>query len=475
VLQTRSHGTCAYGASYATEALTPQAYISGPLPETDDMNRANLAPIAAALAVSASAQMQPIAFTEFDLDNGLHVILHEDHSTPIVSVSVMYHVGSKNETKDRRGFAHFFEHLLFEGSANIDRGEFSKHVEKAGGVLNANTNGDRTYYYEVLPSNQLELGLWLESERMLHAKVDQIGVDTQREVVKEERRQRYENQPYGSILIEVLKRAYTVHPYQWPTIGFMEDLNAASEADYRTFYKTYYVPNNAVLVVAGDIKQDAAKELVKKYFAGIPQGNDVPPVKAEEPPMNGEVRDVVKDNIQLPAVVQAYRIPAIGTDDFYAVDMLNRILSNGNSSRLQTKLKDEQELALVVGSFSLPFEHPGLAIAFAIAAAGIDPDTLEASMNAEFARVGKEPISVTELAKLKAQLETEYVQANSRITGVAENLANAYTFMGGTKTVNGELDRYLAVTAADIQRVAKEYFVPQNRVVLHYVPNTSQN
>ncbi|MEO8069528.1 MAG: pitrilysin family protein [Flavobacteriales bacterium] len=439
------------------------------------MNRASMAPLAAALAVSASAQMKPIEYTEFDIDNGLHVILHEDHSTPIVSVSVMYHVGSKNEEANRRGFAHFFEHLLFEGSANIERGEFSKYVEKAGGVLNANTNGDRTYYYEVLPSNQLELGLWLESERMLHAKVDQKGVDTQREVVKEERRQRYENQPYGSILIEVLKRAYTVHPYQWPTIGFMEDLNAASEADYRAFYKTYYIPNNAVLVVAGDIKKDAAKELVKKYFGGIPKGNDVPTVKAKEPEMNGEVRDVVKDNIQLPAVVQAYRIPALNTDDFYAVDMLNRLLSNGNSSRLQKRLKDEEEKALVVGSFSLPFEHPGLAIAFAIAAVGVQPDSLEKSMNAEFERAGKEPISDTELAKLKVQLETEFVQGNSRITGVAENLANAYTFAGDTKTVNSELDRYLAVTPADIQRVAKQYFIPSNRVVLYYVPNTSQN
>ncbi|MDQ3100745.1 MAG: insulinase family protein, partial [Bacteroidota bacterium] len=205
------------------------------------------------LAAPATAQSRAIEFTEFDLDNGLHVILHEDHGTPIVAVSVMYHVGSKDEDSKRRGFAHFFEHLLFEGSENIARGEFSKLVESAGGVLNANTSGDRTYYYEVLPSNHLELGLWLESERMLHAKVDQVGVNTQREVVKEERRQRYENQPYGSLLIEVLDRAYKEHPYKWPTIGFMEDLNAASEQDYKDFYKRFYIPNNAVLVVAGDI------------------------------------------------------------------------------------------------------------------------------------------------------------------------------------------------------------------------------
>ncbi|MCC6399435.1 MAG: insulinase family protein, partial [Flavobacteriales bacterium] len=277
------------------------------------MRRTTTLLLAPMLAIPLTAQKGAITFTEFDLDNGLHVIVHEDHGTPIVAVSVMYHVGSKDERPDRRGFAHFFEHLLFEGSATLGRGEFSKHVEKAGGVLNANTNGDRTYSYEVLPSNQLELGLWLESERMLHARVDQKGIDTQREVVTEERRQRYENQPYGSILIEVLKRAYTVHPYQWPTIGFMEDLNAASEQDYIDFYKTYYVPNNAVLVIAGDVKAADMRKLVEKYFAAIPRGKDIVRPTAVEPQLKGEVRDVVHDQIQLPAVVQAYRIPAYGT------------------------------------------------------------------------------------------------------------------------------------------------------------------
>src|SRR5690606_34569720 len=210
----------------------------------------------------------------------------------------------------------------------------------------------------VLPSNQLELGLWLESERMLHAKVDQVGVDTQREVVKEERRQRYENQPYGSILIEVLKRAYKKHPYQWPTIGYMEDLNAASEQDYKEFYKRYYVPNNAVLVVAGDIDPDSTRALVEKYFKDIPRGNEVKRPEIVEPPLQKEVRDVIYDRVQLPAVVQAYRIPANGTPDFYAVDMVNRLLSSGNSARMNKSIKDEQQKAVYVGAFSLPFEHP---------------------------------------------------------------------------------------------------------------------
>jgi len=426
-------------------------------------------------ALQAPAQLRTIAYTEFDLKNGLHVILHEDRTTPIVAVSVMYHVGSKDEASDRRGFAHFFEHLLFEGSDNIARGEFSKYVERAGGVLNANTNGDRTYYYEVLPSNQLELGLWLESERMLHARVDQKGIDTQREVVKEERRQRYENQPYGSLLIEVLKRAYKVHPYRWPTIGFMEDLNAASEKDYQTFYKTFYVPNNACLVLAGDFDPKTIRPVVERYFGDIPRGGEIPRNTVQEPPLASEVRDVVYDNIQLPAVVQAYRIPAQGTPDFYAVDMLNRLLSNGNSSRLNKNVKDREQLALYVGAFSFPFEEPGLAIAFAIANAGVSADSLERAMDAEFKTVREVTVDFEELNKLKAQLETEFVNDNSRVAGIAGNLASAYMLQGGTKHINEELARYMKLTPADLRRVAEEYFDPSRRVVLHYLPKSQQN
>lgn len=415
-----------------------------------------------------------IDHTEFDLDNGLHVILHKDNSTPIVAVSVMYHVGSKNDAPDRRGFAHFFEHLLFEGSKNIDRGDFSKYVENAGGVLNANTSGDRTYYYEVLPSNQLELGLWLESERMLHAKVDQKGVDTQREVVKEERKQRYENQPYGSILIEVLERAYKKHPYRWPTIGYMEDLNTASVQDYQAFYKTFYVPNNAVLVVAGDIDEDVAREQIYRYFGDIPRGAEVVRPSIVEEPLEQEFRSTVYDDIQLPAVVTAYRIPGNGTPDFYAVDMVNRLLSNGNSSRLNIAVKDEQQKAVFVGAFSLPFEDPGLAIHFAIANSGVDVTDLEHSMDAEMARVQSEGVPAAELEKLKAQLESEYISANARVAGVAGNLATAYMLLGDTKLVNTELDRYLSLTSEDLQRAARTYFDKERRIVLHYLPRVQE-
>lgn len=425
------------------------------------------------LAATATAQRSAIAYTEFDLDNGLHVILHQDRSTPIVCVSVMYHVGSKNEDPTRRGFAHFFEHLLFEGSANIGRGEFSKHVEHAGGVLNANTTADRTYYYEVLPSNQLELGLWLESERMLHAKVDQKGVDTQREVVKEERRQRYENQPYGTILLEVLDRAYVKHPYRWPTIGFMEDLNAASEKDYQDFYKKFYVPNNAVLVVAGDIEPGQARELVTKYFKDIPRGAAVEQPKVAEEALKGEQRGVVHDRIQLPAVVLGYRIPPAGSKDFYAVELVNRLLSSGNSSRLNVALKDQQQKAIATGAFNLPFEQGGLAILYAIANAGVEAPALEQAMLAELERIKRDGVPKDEFAKLVAQLEMESVQDRARIAGIASDLARCHMLLGDTRLVNTEIERYLALSPDDLKRAAATYF-GNDRVVLHYLPATAK-
>ena len=325
------------------------------------------------------SQMNKVEFEEFTLDNGLHVILHSDKSTPIVAVSVMYHVGSKNENPNRTGFAHFFEHLLFEGSENIERGEFDKYVEKAGGTLNANTSFDRTYYFEILPSNQLELGLWLESERMLHAKVENKGIETQREVVKEERRQRVDNQPYGSLLEEVMKRAYTIHPYRWPIIGSMAHLDAAQEQDYKNFYSTFYVPNNAVLSIAGDIDYEETKKLVKKYYSSIPSGTrEIYRPSVEEPALGKEVRDTVYDNIQLPAVVQGLQeFPAQGTKDYYAVEMLGQLLSKGESSRLYRKLVDEEQKAVFVGNFPLGLEDPGVAIAFGIANMGVDLNDLE--------------------------------------------------------------------------------------------------
>ena len=288
---------------------------------------------------SSIAQAPKVVFEKYTLPNGLKVILHQDKSAPVVAVTALYHVGSKNEDTARTGFAHFFEHLLFEGTENIKRGEYMKYVTNAGGALNANTSQDRTFYYELLPSNQLKLGLWLESERMMHAKIEQIGVNTQREVVKEEKRQRIDNQPYGSILTEVLKRAAKGTPYEWAPIGSMEHLNAAKLEEFINFYKTFYVPNNCVLSIAGDINVEETKKLISDYFGTIPTGTSpIPRPKFENKLMDGEVRDVIKDNIQLPAVIEAYRAPKQGSDEYYAFKMLSTLLSGGQSSRLNKKI-----------------------------------------------------------------------------------------------------------------------------------------
>ena len=421
--------------------------------------------------ITLNAQMNKIDFKEYDLDNGLHVILHQDNSTPIVAVTVSYHVGSKNEKPDRTGFAHFFEHLLFEGSENIGAGEFFKYVQNAGGTLNAYTTNDRTVYHEVLLSNQFEMGLWLESERMLHAKVNIKGVETQREVVKEERRQRMENQPYGTIMSESMKRAYTKHPYQWPVIGYMEHLNAATEADYKQFYEDFYVPNNAILSIAGDIDYESAKILVSKYFADIPKGTK--PIyrpNIVEPAITGEVRDTVYDKIQLPAVIHTYRTPEVGHPDYYAVDMLSKLMSGGESSRLRKALVDEQEKALFVGNFPLDLEDPGVALAFGITNMGVDPMDLEAAMDAEFSKAGTELMNDREFQKLRNRIESEFISGNASVMARAEKMAIYHMTQKDANLINTEIDKYLAVTREDIMRVAKKYFHKDNRVSLFYVP-----
>ncbi|MFN0215348.1 MAG: M16 family metallopeptidase [Saprospiraceae bacterium] len=429
-----------------------------------------LLPLVAFLTCQAAAQN--IQFVEYDLPNGLKVLLHEDHTTPIVAVSVMYHVGSKNEKPKRSGFAHFFEHLLFEGSENIKRGEFDDYINNAGGMNNANTWYDRTYYYEVLPSNQLGLGLWLESERMLHAKVEQVGVETQRQVVKEERRQRMDNRPYGKLLEETLKRLYKVHPYQSSVIGSMEDLDAAQEIDYKNFYKDFYRPDNAILSIAGDIDIEQTKKLIDLYFKGIPKGQgEIQRKFPQEPPITQVRRDTVFDNVQLPAVILAYHIPAQGTKDFYAVKMLGMVLSQGESSRMQKNIVDEQQKAVFAGSFPLELEDPGANICFGVANLGVDPADLEKSMDAVISDVQTNLISETEFQKLQNQVENDFVSANNSVAGIAESLAQYEMYYGDAGLINTELERYRKVTREDIRAAANKYFNKNARVVLHWLPN----
>ncbi|MFT4062473.1 MAG: pitrilysin family protein [Edaphocola sp.] len=422
-------------------------------------------------ALDAGAQENRIKFSEYDLPNGLHVILHEDHTTPIVSVSVMYHVGSKNEDPQRTGFAHFFEHLLFEGTDNIGRGEYAKLVQNNGGVLNANTSQDRTYYFEELPSNQLELGLWMEAERMLHAKIDSVGIETQRKVVKEEKKQSYDNSPYGMWSNVLFDNAYTVHPYKWTPIGKEQYIDQAKASEFLDFYKTFYVPDNAVLVVAGDFNADQAKTWVTKYFADIPKGTKpIPRPAVTEPTQTKEKTVKYNANVQLPLVALAYHAPKIGSEDYYALELLNQLLAQGASSRLQKQLVDKDQKAVQVGAFNYPLEDPGLVIMIGVAAQNVTAGELEKAMKAEIEKVKTTLVTEQEFKKLQNQAENSFVSQNGRIAGIAETLATDYTYFRNTNLINTELERYQKITREDLKNVANKYLTKQNSIVLYYVP-----
>ena len=423
------------------------------------------------VAATASVQAQKVAYTEYKLKNGLGVILHQDKTAPVVAVSVMYHVGSKDELPNRTGFAHFFEHLLFEGSDNIKRGEFDKIVSSRGGQANANTSQDRTFYYETFPSNQLETGLWLESERMMHPVINEVGVKTQNEVVKEEKRLRVDNQPYGNFLSEVMKRLFTKHPYTWVPIGSMEHLDAATLDEFKAFNKKYYGPANAVLVVAGDIDIAKTKQWIDAYFGEIPASTPIVKTKYTELPITKEIIDSTFDNnIQIPAVITAYRIPGMTSKESKMLEMASAVLSQGSSSRMFKKMVDEKKNSLQVGSFSYALEDYGAYFMYALPNNETPLDTLVKDMDDEIVKLQNELISEKEFTKLLNQFENQYVDKNNRMLGVAENLADGYTFYKNTNTVNTELEELRKITRQDIQNVAKKYLNKNQRVLLYYLP-----
>ena len=419
--------------------------------------------------------VKPFKYVEYDLDNGLHVILYQDRATPNVNVSLMYHVGSKNEDPERTGFAHLFEHLMFEGSQNIDRGEYMKIVAANGGELNANTSFDRTYYFEMMPSNRLELALWMEAERMLHAKIDTIGVNTQKGVVIEERKQTMDNSPYGTWLEEVGKRLFTVHPYRWHVIGSPEHIRNSSFEDVYNFYKTYYVPNNCVLVVTGDFEEKTAKELIHKYFSDIPRGtNPINRPSVVEPPMKEEIRDIVYDKIQLPAVFIGYRGAALGVKDAYALDLLTSILSSGKSARLKTNLTDKG-ITIEAAAFNMDFEHPGAVYIIAIANTGKTAEEVEEAINIEMEKLCNELVSEDEFQMMKAAKEYEVASSITSLFTIAEQLASNYTYFKDAGRINKQLENYSSITREDLQRAAVKYFGKNNRVALYYLPESQQN
>ncbi|MGB6094019.1 MAG: pitrilysin family protein [Moheibacter sp.] len=421
--------------------------------------------------LGASSHAQKIEFEEYDLPNGLHVILHQDHSAPVVVTSVMYHVGAKDEQPDRTGFAHFFEHLLFEGTENINRGEWFKIVSSNGGQNNANTTDDRTYYYEVFPSNSLKLGLWMESERLMHPVINQIGVDTQNEVVKEEKRLRIDNQPYGNILKAVKENMFKAHPYRWTTIGEMEHLDAAKLDEFISFFHKFYVPNNAVLIVAGDFEKDQAKQWISDYFGPIPKGTVTPKKHYEEAPITKQINADWEDpNVQIPMVITAYRTPSMKTRDARVLDMISMILSDGKSSRLYKKLVDDEKKALQVASFNYSQEDYGTYFIFALPLGDTSLQELANDFSKEVKKLQTELISEREYEKLLNKLENNYVNSNSNIEGVAHSLAEYYLLYGDVNLINNEMDIYRSITREEIRDVANKYLNDNQRLVLIYGP-----
>ena len=429
--------------------------------------------LSSVLMLGGVASAQKVAFEEYDLDNGMHVILHQDPSAPVAITSVMYHVGSKDERPDRTGFAHFFEHLLFEGTENIKRGEWFKIVTANGGVNNANTSDDRTYYYEVFPSNNLELALWMESERLLHPVINKIGVDTQNEVVKEEKRTRMDNQPYGRFQAVVKENLFKKHPYRWATIGSMEHLDASKLEEFQAFNKKFYIPNNAVLVVAGDLNDiPKTKEWIQKYFGPIKKGAAIQREVFVEEPITQTIKARFEDtNIQIPAIVAAYRTPSMKTRDARVLDLISSILSDGKSSRLYKKIVDDKKMALQIGAFSNSQEDYGSYIIYGLPQAPNTAENILAEIDAEIVNLQTELISEKDLQKLQNKFENQYVNSNSTIDGIADNLATYHLLYGDVNLINTEIEIYHSITREEIRDVAKKYLNPNQRLVLDYVPS----
>ena len=427
------------------------------------------------IAMAASFAMlfnaQQIKFEEYDLPNGLHVILHQDNSAPVVTTSVMYHVGAKDEAAGRTGFAHFFEHLLFEGTKNIKRGDWFKIVSSNGGSNNANTSPDRTYYYETFPSNNEQLGLWMEAERLRHPIINQIGVDTQREVVKEEKRLRMDNQPYGGLFNAILTTLFKKHPYKGTVIGSMEDLNSAKLEEFNAFFKKYYIPNNATLVVAGDIKPEQTKKWINEYFGSIPKGTPITRNFPKETPITQEFEETVYDaNIQIPAYIFAYRTPAGNERDAYILSMLGSYLSKGKSSVLYKKLVDNEKKALAVEAFNLGLVDHSIFAFFAIPMGNTSKDVLKKDIDAEIKKLQTDLISEEDYQKLQNQVENDFVNANSSVEGIANTLADSYLLKGNTNLINEEINIYRSITREDLRNAARKYLNSNQRAIINYLP-----
>jgi zinc protease len=423
--------------------------------------------------VAGATNVRPpkLTYERITLPNGLTVILHQDRSTPIAHVQLWYHVGSKDERPGRTGFAHLFEHMMFKGSKNVEAEQHTSIVSSVGGQANAYTTEDATVYWQTVPAQYLPLVLWMEADRMATLRVDEGTFRNEREVVKEERRMRIENQPYGRLNEILFDQAFTVHPYKHPVIGSMKDLEAATIDDVREFYRTYYVPSNCTIVIAGDFEIPQVKELVDKFLArvpGTPQpvARDIP----KEPIPAKEKRVTVTEPWPLPAVVVGHHITYDGHPDAYPLHIVSKVLSDGQSSRIYRKLVYETGLALTAFGGGNIIEHPNLFFAVAIVNPGQSPAVVEKALIAELDKLTKEPITDRELQRAKNQFARDYILGRESLQDKATHLAHAEVLHSDITTADGEFDIFQSITLADVQRVAKTYFTPERRIVLHVMP-----
>jgi predicted Zn-dependent peptidase len=433
--------------------------------------------LAAAALVPLEAAVRPpkLQYEMVTLPNGLRVILSEDHSTPIVHVSVGYHEGSTNERPGRTGFAHLFEHMMFKGSHNVEPESHTSIIASVGGRSNAYTTEDETVFWQTLPAQYLPLALWMEADRMATLRIDDAAFRREREVVKEERRMRVENQPYGRLSEIIYDHAFTTHPYKHPTIGSMADLEAASIRDVREFHETFYVPENATVTVVGDFDTAQALRMVTQYFGRVPKASrPVPRDIPEEPSQTSERRAVIEEGWPLPAVVVAYHVTYDGHPDAYPLHMTSKILSDGQSARIPRELVYNKRLALTAFGSGNITEHPNLFYSVALVQPGRTVAEVERALIEEFEKLKREPVLDSELQRAKNQFARDYIVGRESNQEKAMHLAHAAVIHNDITTADGEFDIFMNVSTADLQRVARTYFNEQNRVVLHILPKGSR-
>ena len=428
------------------------------------------------IAANTVMALEPLKIEQYTLPNGLTVILHEDHSAPLATVEMMYHVGSKNEKPKRTGFAHLFEHMMFKGSQHVADGEHFKLLQEIGATLNGSTNEDRTNYYQTVPSNYVELGLYLEADRMgfMLSAITQETLDNQRDVVKNERRQRVDNVPYGTAWEKISKAMYPeTHPYSWPVIGYMEDLSAASLDDVKEFFRMYYAPNNACLVVAGDFNDNQTRQWIEKYFGPIPRGADIARPNPAPVTLTEEKRLVFEDKVQLPRLFLAWPSARGNTREDAVMDVIADILSSGKSSRLYKSLVYEKQIAQSANAAQSTNEVGSQFYVIVTAKPGKTLTEMETAVNEELQRLLKDGVTDKEIQAAFNNKESDIVNARSLVSRKADGLASLYTLTGDASNYNKELDRYLNITPAEVLAVAKKVFAG-NRVVLSVVPEGKQ-